>query len=512
MTAKSPARGSTRIRRPKFNPLPGHDPAYEKQQTISKYRLVSIAMNKPTLQDLKNAIGGKLLSVPHSAHSSQERENSVQIGAVSIDSRQIKAGDVFWALDGVHHNGSDFADEAFAAGALVAVVGKAVDVPDGCWAIVVKNTQRALWQWAAWARRRFGGTMIAVTGSVGKTTTRQMIHTVLGNRLTGTASPRNYNNHIGVPLSLMAVEPQHDYAVLELGASSPGEIAGLAELTKPNVGVVTHVGDAHLGGFGSRRAIAEAKGELLRALPADGRAILVDDPYVRQIARRSKAPITWVGRRGDCDIVADEVTSAGGRLGFRVEGCQFDVPVWGRHNIGAALAAVAVGRMFGMDLSAIAGALTKFDPVPMRCEVIQLRGATIINDTYNASPTAMRAALELLRDFDSNGRRIVVCGDMVELGKESARLHFELGGEIVSLCGADLVIACGQQARHVVDGARKAGMPGGRAIPCETPEAALPYLGQAIQPGDVVLVKGSRAMAMERVVEALRQYPQRRSA
>ncbi len=470
-------------------------------------------MNKPTLQDLKNAIGGKLLSVPHlSADSTEDHNNSVQIGPVSIDSRQINSGDVFWALDGASHNGSDFASEAFASGARVAVVGKAVDVPQGCWAIVVKNTQRALWQWAAWVRRRFGGTMIAVTGSVGKTTTRQMIHTVLAERLSGTTSPRNYNNHIGVPLSLMGVEPGHDYAVLELGASSPGEIAGLAELTKPNVGVVTHVGDAHLGGFGSRRAIAEAKGELLWALPADGRAILVDNPYVRQIARRSKAPITWVGRRGNCDIVADEVTSASGRLAFRIEGCQFTVPIWGRHNLSAALAAVAVGRMFGMDLSAIADALTKFDPMPMRCEVIGLRGATIINDTYNASPTAMRAALELLRDFDSQGRRIVVCGDMVELGKESARLHFELGGEIVSLCGADLVIACGQFAPHVVDGARKAGMPSGRAIPCETLDAAFPYLGQAMLPGDVVLVKGSRAMAMERVVEALRQYPQRRSA
>ncbi len=465
-------------------------------------------MNKPTLKDLKNAIGGKILSIP----SLDERESCVHLGPVSIDSRQINPGDVFWALDGANHNGSDFAASAFAAGAHVAVVGRAVEVPDGCWAVVVKNTQKALWQWAAWARRRFTGTMITVTGSVGKTTTRQMIHTVLAERLSGTASPRNYNNHIGAPLSLMAVEPEHDYAVLELGASSPGEIAALAELTRPNVGIVTHVGDAHLGGFGSRRAIAEAKAELLSALPADGRAILVDDPYVRKIARRSKAPITWVGRQGKCDIVADEVTAKSGQLAFSVEGCRFDVPIWGRHNLTAALAAVAVGRMFGMDLGDIAAALRKFDPMPMRCEVIQLRGATIINDTYNASPTAMRAALELLRDFDSHGRRIVVCGDMAELGEESARLHYELGGEIVSLCGADLVIACGQQARHVIEGARKAGMPGGRAIPCETPDAAFPYLGQAILPGDVVLVKGSRAMAMERVIEALRQYPQRRSA
>jgi UDP-N-acetylmuramoyl-tripeptide--D-alanyl-D-alanine ligase len=465
-------------------------------------------MNNPTLQNLKNAIGGKLLSVS----ASDGPDGGACIGRAVIDSRRIEPGDVFWALDGEHHLGSDFAGEAFSRGAPVAVVNRAVDVPSGCWALVVKNTQRALWQWAAWRRRRFSGTMIAVTGSVGKTTTRQMIHAVLGSRLSGTASPRNYNNHIGVPLSLIAVEPEHDYAVLELGANSPGEIAGLAELTMPNVGVVTHVGDAHLGGFGSRRAIAEAKAELLAALPADGRAVLVDDPYVRKIAGRSQAAITWVGRRGDCDVVADDVTSGNGELNFRVEGCRFKVPVWGRHHLSAALAAIAVGRMFGMDLQTIADALAGFDSMPMRCEVVQLRGATIINDTYNANPTAMRAALELLRDFDSSGRRIVVCGDMAELGEESARLHSELGGQMVSLCGADLVIACGQYARQVVEGTRKAGMPTGRAIPCDSPEAALPYLGQAILPGDVVLVKGSRAMAMERVIEALRQYPRRRSA
>jgi len=335
---------------------------------------------------------------------------------------------------------------------------------------------------------------------------------VLGTRLAGSASPRNYNNHFGVPLSMLAIEPDHDYAVLELGASSPGEIAALTALCAPKVGVITQIADAHLGSFGSRRKIAEAKGELLLGLPNDGQAVLGDDPWLRRLGEQCKAPIIWVGRSVGCDLTADEVSAASGRLSFRVAGRRFNIPVWGRHHLMAALAAVAVGRMFGLDLDQIADALAGFNPLPMRCEVIEVRGATVINDTYNANPAAMRAALELLRDFDTPGRRIAVCGDMAELGNESVRLHRRLGDQVVTVGGADLLIACGRFARDVVAGARAAGMPHARAIPCERPHETLPYLGQAVQPDDVVLVKGARRMGMERVVEALSHYPQRRSA
>jgi UDP-N-acetylmuramoyl-tripeptide--D-alanyl-D-alanine ligase len=462
-------------------------------------------MTSSTLHDLCKATAGRLKTDGPPPYGQT-------LGPVTTDSRLVNEGDIFWALPGLRFDGNDYVAEAFERGAAGAVTSRPVDSPVGRWTLETADTQAALWAWAGHKRRRFTGTVIAVTGSVGKTTTRQMIHTVLRRRLKGTASPRNYNNHIGVPLSMLAMEPDHDYAVLELGASGPGEIGVLAELCAPKVGVITYVGDAHLGGFGSRRGVAEAKSELLASLPPDGQAVLVDDPWVRHVADRCRAPITWVGRELGCDIKPREVASIGGKLAFDVDGCSFNVPVWGRHHLNAALAAVAVGRMLGLDLSDMAESLAGFSPVPMRCEVLQLRGATIINDAYNANPDSMQAALELLRDFDTPGRRIVVCGDMAELGDDAARHHFRLGGKMVSVCGADLLIACGDFARQVVDGARSAGMPASRSIPCTTPDDALPYLGQAILPGDVVLVKGSRSMNMERVIEAFRSYPQRRTA
>ena len=461
----------------------------------------------PTLSDLQNAIHGTRVST-----RGNSPDGEVPVGRVVIDSRHVEPGDVFWGLVGEQSNGSDFADEAFANGAAGVVADRPVQAPDGCWTLIVHDTLDALHAWAAWHRERFTGTVIAVTGSVGKTTTRQMIHTVLGSKLRGTCSPRNYNNHVGLPLSMLQMEPDHDFAVLELGASGPGEIAKLAALCRPTIGVITHVGDSHLGGFGSRQGIAEAKAELLDALPADGCAILGEDPWLRKLQNRSAARTVMVGRGSDCSLIAKEVVLGQGALSYIVRDVLFDVPVWGRHHLTAAMAAVAVGLELGCTLEETAHALTTFRTVPMRCEVIQVRGATIINDAYNASPTSMLAALELLRDFDTRGRRIVVVGDMHELGDEAAAMHRQLGEQVLSRCGAELLIACGEYAPYVVAGARAAGLPASRSLVCRTPEETMPHLGQAILPGDVVLIKGSRALGMERIVQAMQTYPQRRTA
>jgi UDP-N-acetylmuramoyl-tripeptide--D-alanyl-D-alanine ligase len=454
-----------------------------------------------TLHELHKTIGGTV----HPAAEGADWAKTVRLGRVATDSREVERGDVFWALAGPNHDGADFVDEAFQRGAAGAIAARAVDVPPDCWALIVDDTFEALHRWAKARRSHFTGTVIAVTGSVGKTTTREMIRAVLQTRLVGTASPKNYNNHVGVPLSMLNMELDHDYVVLEIGASAPGEIAAMAELCGPTMGVITSVADAHLGGFGSRQAIAEAKVELLAALPPDGHAVLANDPWLRRLARRHRVPVTWTGRGPDCNVTATDVHWSRGKLNFRVADRPFCVPVWGRHHVNSVLIAVAVGRMMGFELDEIAAALETFDPVPMRCEVTEFRGATIINDTYNASPAAMRAALDLLRDFAAHGRRIFVAGDMGQLGDESVVLHRRLGQEVVTHSGADLLIACGDHSGDVVGGARAAGMPSDSSVACARPEEAVPHLAQTILPGDVVLVKGSRKMGMERVVEAIEQ-------
>jgi UDP-N-acetylmuramoyl-tripeptide--D-alanyl-D-alanine ligase len=443
------------------------------------------------------------------------------VGTVTTDSRRVEPGDIFWALPGSNRHGSNFISDAFRRGAAGVVSTTVVNPPPYHWALKVEDSYRALVDFAAWKRRQFTGTMVAVTGSVGKSTARQMIHTVLKTRLTGSVSRRNTENRVSVPLSMLAIQPNHDYCILELSASHPGELASLSQLCLPKVGVITQIGDSHLGGYGSRQCIAESKAELLDALPQDGRAVLGDDPWLRNLAEDCKAAVSWVGLTDGCDVHARDVRAENGKLTFRVVtssnsphamGTPFSIPIWGRHHVTAALAAIAVGRMMGFDLHEMADALEHFQPVPQHCEVLHFRGATVILDTFNAHPAGMRAAFELLGEFDGPGRKIIVSSDMLELGDEAPDLHWQVGKQLVADADADMVIAFGEYARQVVGGAKAAGMPTNRTIACRNVEEALPYLGQVILPGDVVLVKGSRIMALDRVVDALQHYPLRRSA
>jgi UDP-N-acetylmuramoyl-tripeptide--D-alanyl-D-alanine ligase len=377
----------------------------------------------------------------------------------------------------------------------------------GRWALRVHDTRWALWRLAERIRRDFAGEVIGVTGSVGKTTTRQMIHAVLGRGRQGTASPRNFNNYLGVPLTMAHWQPLDDYAVVELGASGPGEIDALARLCRPEIGVVTCIAEAHLGGFGSLEAIAEAKTELLAALPKSGHAVLGDDPWLRRLAHRSAADVTWIGVEENCDVVATDIESRDGRLSFCVENQRFRVPVWGRHHLTAALAAIAVGRLLGVRLKDAAEALADYQPVPQRSRVLGVSGMTVIDDTYNASPTSMRAALKLLREINCSGRRIVVCGDLCEMGETSSVWHRRVGEQAVTLAGADLLIVCGQHAEEIAAGAREAGLVRKQIATFDQPADALPLLRREAGRGDALLFKASRAVKLEQLLETLLAEP-----
>ena len=339
-----------------------------------------------TLADLLDATGGRLTAEPSGCVAA-----TTSFGRVVTDSSDVTPGDLFWVLPGTQDREDNSAEHAFARGAAGVVAPYHVAPPAGRWSVQVHDGQWALWQLASAARKCFHGRVVAVTGSVGRTTARQMIHAVLSHDHHGAASPHNFNNQIGVPLSLLAWQPDHHYAVLELDATRQGEIDALAALCRPHVGILTGVGPTHLAGVGSQEAVAESKAELFAALPANGHAILsADDPWTQSFRRRCHAQLILTGRSADADIVARNVISGGGRLRFDIDGHAFEIPVWGHHYLTSALAAIAVGRLFGQDLPAMAAALREFQALPQRCQINRRGGITIINDTCNARPIAMR--------------------------------------------------------------------------------------------------------------------------
>jgi UDP-N-acetylmuramoyl-tripeptide--D-alanyl-D-alanine ligase len=455
-----------------------------------------------TLADLHELLGGKLRmgSMPPCDG------DTTLVGPVVVDSREVESDEVFWGLVGSRFNGAHFAEEAFVRGASgVVVSGRRVEPWAGRWALEVDDSQKSMWQLATWNRNHCDTPIVAVSGSVGKSITLQMIDTVLGYRLSGPRVPRNCSNKISVPLALLGMQKWHRYGVVEIAASRPGEVAHLARVARPQIGVITNLSSACPIGFASAEAHAAAHAELLSELPRGCTAVLnADDPAVRRLAGQWAGRIVWIGRGTDCDICATDVVSADGHLQFRVGQQKFDIGVWGRHHLTAALAAIAVGRSFGLDFHEIATALSGFRSMALRCDVSQTTGVQLIDDTYDSDPISMRAALELLREIETHGRRVVVAGDYRELAGSAEAWHERLGQEIVCRAGADMLIACGRHAARVVASAVRAGMPAEDAIACNRVEDAVERLSKSVRPGDAVLLKGARAMRMERIVEALK--------
>jgi UDP-N-acetylmuramoyl-tripeptide--D-alanyl-D-alanine ligase len=350
--------------------------------------------------------------------------------------------------------------------------------------------------------------VIAVTGSVGKTSTREAIYAVLSRRWPGVRSLKNFNNDIGVPLSLLELEPEHQFAVIELGASGPGEIARLTEIVEPRIGVLTAIGSAHLEGFGSIDGVMRAKAELIAGLGRNGIAVLNgDDPRVQMIGEATGRGVLWYGTRaGTYGLYAQaqHIETAGETTWFCLDGGRLiKLAAPGRHQVYAALAAIVVGRWMGMADREIAAGLEDYRPAAMRCQVERLAGVTVINDAYNASPPSMWAALDMLSTWPTTGRRVLVCGDMLELGRYGPEMHRRLGEEIARRPSIACCIAVGPLSAVVVDAARKAGNRADTLVHCESVEQAVDHLRQIVQADDVILVKASRAMQLERVIAGM---------
>ncbi|HUQ72593.1 MAG TPA: UDP-N-acetylmuramoyl-tripeptide--D-alanyl-D-alanine ligase [Planctomycetaceae bacterium] len=444
--------------------------------------------------DLATATQGRL--VPAGVWGACER--------ISTDSRDIQPGDVFWALPGVKFDGHDFATNAVQQGAKLVVCrsDRSAGIPGS--RLVVDDPLKALSRLAAWYRKRLETLIIGVTGSVGKSTTKELLFAALSPQFTGLRSPASFNNAVGLPKSLLAIEPDHEFAVLELGASRRGEIRDLAAVAQPEIGVITAIAKAHLETFGGMEGVIAAKGELLAALPETGFAVLPgDDPVTRGMASRARCRVLFVGEGADNDLRGEDVI-AGADLRFVADGESFRVPIAGRQHLTNALLAIAVAREVGVPLDLVADGLSTFQPLPGRCRTLTAGPWTVIDDCYNASPLAVEAACRLLAGptWPLAARRYLVLGDMRELGATAADEHRAIG-RLCGELGLAGVLAFGDHATDVAAGANRSGLPPGRLVATRSLDVLLAVLDCWLEPGDVVLVKGSRAMQMERVVDWL---------
>lgn len=433
----------------------------------------------------------------------------------SIDSRTIEAGELFFAVKGARFDGHDFVSAALACGAVAAVVSReklaaAREAGVSGPFLIVDDPLKALQQLAAVVRRQWGRRVIGITGSAGKTTTKEAVAKVLSAKFSVLKSQGNLNNEYGLPLQLLRLEPWHEAAVIEMGMSHAGEIAALAHIAAPNWGVVTNVGTAHAQNFADGvSGIARAKYELVEALSAQGVAFLnCDDPRVSQFGRDFRGKAVYFGRGPCADPRAESITALGAD-GHKVEvrageqHCTLQLRLLGEHNVANAMAAIAVGREAGILLMDCCAALAELAPEDKRGQVLAVNGATVINDCYNCNPEALKAMIGTLAEMPvgAGGRRILVGGAMLELGPQSAALHAECG-RAAAKAGIDLVAGVSGDAKLLAEAAAEAGA--GSSF-FESPEAAGEWLRSAVRAGDVVLLKGSRGVRLERALDTWRK-------
>ncbi|MFI9326331.1 UDP-N-acetylmuramoyl-tripeptide--D-alanyl-D-alanine ligase [Kitasatospora sp. NPDC052868] len=456
-----------------------------------------------TLAEVAAAVGGTLDGAD---------PDTVVTGPVEVDSRKVRPGGLFAAFVGEHVDGHDYADTAVAAGAVAVLASRPLGVP----AVLVDSVVDALGKLARTVVARADDTtVVALTGSAGKTSTKDMIAQLLQRRGLTVYPPGSLNNEIGHPMTALRVEAGTRHLVMEMGARHKGDIEYLTSITPPRIGLVLNVGTAHVGEFGSQEAIAEAKGELVEALPADGAAILnADDPLVRAMASRTRARVVFFGESREAHVRAQDVRlDSTGRPSFTLTTPAGSAPVqlrlYGEHHVSNALAAAAVAVELGMSVDDTAEALSEADALSRwRMEVVdRADGVTVVNDAYNANPDSMRAALRALVSMGGRGperrRTWAVLGEMRELGEESLAEHDAIGRLAVRLDVTKLVAVGGREAACMELGARNEGSWGEESVLVSDADAAVELLRSQLQPGDVVLVKASRSVGLEKVAEEL---------
>jgi len=476
-----------------------------------------------TIEEIMEVTGARLVS------GDFQQVSRGGVRRLCTDSRTARRGDLFIALAGEQFDGHRFVEAALRLGAVGAIVqagswdqpplpptavpvgpARGRKTPAGIpLVLLVPDSLLAFQQLASHHRSRFRIPLVAVTGSNGKTTTKEMVALVLAERGTVLKTEGNLNNRIGVPLTLLRLTARHDAAVVEMGVDRKGQTTRLCEIAKPTVGVITNIGPDHLEFFGSMEVSAQAKGELLDLLPDDGAVALnADDPYFGYLAARAGCRVVSFGLAAGAQVRALDVAPDPRGQTFqlmlpdRARGTRVLLPAHGAHNLSNALAAAAVGYALGLSGAAIARGLSRFKPATMRSEVTVWKGLKLINDCYNANPASMKAAITLLAGLAAGGRSIAVLGDMLELGPEARAFHQEVGAYLAGQ-GIAHLIACGTFGHDLAEGARKAGLAPERIKEAPDSLAAGDLLKDFVQAGDVVLVKASRGMRMERVIESL---------
>jgi UDP-N-acetylmuramoyl-tripeptide--D-alanyl-D-alanine ligase len=450
--------------------------------------------------------------------------SSLLFSGVSIDSRNISPGEIFIAIKGNRHDGHAFAEEVIKLGVKGLIINRneAYSLPCKEWekagilCVGVKDTVKALGCMASYNRIRAGVSVAAITGSNGKTTTRRMTAEVVSRRFETLSTAGNLNNEIGLPLTLLKLGHSHKWAVVELGMNHPGEIERLAQISKPDIGIITNIGPAHLEGLKSIEGVMNAKGELISGIKPEGTAVLnADDEMVMKLARRTSIKVFLFGFSESASVRASRVEVKRDATSFNLilpeETVNVDLPVPGRFMVTNALAAASAGCLAGLSASEIKAGLEKSAPEKGRMNIFTLsKGITVIDDSYNANPGSMEAAIKTLSELKANNRGILVAGDMLELGEHSEKMHENIGA-LCAESGIARLYATGRFAANTADGATGSGMSSSSVFTGSHDDIFQDITGR-LGRGDWILVKGSRAMGMERIVSRLKDWDKKGNA